>query len=141
MYKRTVTFTDFDGNERTEDFYFHFSKAELMEMELSKTGGLQNYVDKIVKTQDTPELMRIFKDLLLNSYGEKSLDGRKFVKSKELSEAFSQTEAYSMLFVELATDDEKAAEFINNVIPSDMQDEVKKIEAEQRLAVTNSNNG
>ena len=135
MYKRTLTFKDFNGNERTEDFYFHFSKAELMEMEMAKEGGLQNYVEKIVQTQDTPELLKIFKELLLKSYGEKSLDGRKFVKSPELSESFSQTEAYSMLFMELATDDAKAAEFINNVIPSDLQAEVAKIEAEQRASL------
>ena len=133
MYKRTLTFKDFNGNERTEDYYFHFSKAELLEMEMGKTGGLENYVNKIVKTQDTPELMKVFKELLLKSYGEKSLDGRRFVKSPELSEAFSQTEAYSMLFMELATDDEKAAEFVNNVIPSDLKDEVAKMEAEQAI--------
>lgn len=137
MYKRTLTFEDFNGNERTEDFYFHFSKAELMEMEMAKEGGLQNYVEKIVQTQDTPELLKIFKELLLKSYGEKSLDGRKFVKSPELSESFSQTEAYSMLFMELATDDTKAAEFINNVIPSDVQAEVAKIEAEQKASIAN----
>lgn len=141
MYKRTLTFEDFNGNERTEDFYFHFSKAELMEMEMAKEGGLQNYVEKITKAQDMPELMKLFKELLLKSYGEKSLDGRKFVKSPELSEAFSQTEAYSMLFMELATDDVKAAEFINNVVPSDVQAEVAKIEAEQRATVTNITEG
>lgn len=141
MYKRTLTFEDFNGNERTEDFYFHFSKAELMEMEMAKEGGLQNYVEKITKAQNMPELMKLFKELLLKSYGEKSLDGRKFVKSPELSEAFSQTEAYSMLFMELATDDVKAAEFINNVVPSDVQAEVAKIEAEQRATVTNITEG
>ena len=141
MYKRTLTFEDFNGNERTEDFYFHFSKAELMEMEMAKEGGLQNYVEKITKAQNMPELMKLFKELLLKSYGEKSLDGRKFVKSPELSEAFSQTEAYSMLFMELATDDVKAAEFINNVVPSDVQAEVAKIEEEQRATVTSITEG
>jgi len=133
MYKRTISYTDFDGNQREEDFYFHFSKAELLEMEHSREGGLQNYIERIYKTQDGPELMKIFKELILRAYGEKSLDGKRFVKSHELSAAFSQTEAYSILFMELATDDVKAAEFINNVIPSDMQEEVKKLEAEKDL--------
>lgn len=118
MFKKTVTYTDYNGVERTEDFYFNLNQAELTEMELSTTGGLADMIKKIIDAQDTPSIIKTFKELLLKSYGEKSADGRRFVKSKEISDAFSQTEAYSMIFMELATDDEKAADFINGIVPS-----------------------
>lgn len=136
MYKRTISYTDYDGNERTEDFYFHFTEAELTEMELSVTGGLKAMLERIINTQDTPKLVKIFKDLLFKSYGEKSLDGRRFIKSKELSEAFSQTEAYSMLFMELATDDKKAAEFVNGVLPADLRAKVEEQQKQERASIS-----
>lgn len=136
MYKRTISYTDYDGNERTEDFYFHFTEAELTEMELSVTGGLKAMLERIINTQDTPKLVKIFKDLLFKSYGEKSLDGRRFIKSKELSEAFSQTEAYSMLFMELATDDKKAAEFVNGVLPADLRAKVEEQQKQELASIS-----
>lgn len=117
MLKKTMTYTDYNGVERTEDFYFNLTKAEVMEMEMSTSGGLSEMINKIVATQDVPAIIKIFKDIILKSYGEKSLDGKKFVKSEELSNAFSQTEAYSMLFMELATDAEAASNFINAIVP------------------------
>lgn len=126
MLRKTVSYTDYNGVERTEDFYFNLSKAELTEMELSTTGGLTVMLQKIVNAKDTPSIIKVFKDLLLKSYGEKSDDGRRFIKSKEISEAFEQTEAYSILFMELATDDQAAAAFINAIIPSDVAAEVAK---------------
>lgn len=117
MLKRTMTYTDYDGNQRTEDFYFNLSKAEIMEMDLSATGGLDKWISRIVAEQDGKKIVEIFKQIILKAYGEKSLDGKRFVKSPEISEAFSQTEAYSDLFIELATDAEKAAEFINGIVP------------------------
>jgi len=117
MLKKTITYTDFDGNERTEDFYFNLSKAEIMEMELGVNGGMSELLKRIVASQDTKQVIDIFKDIILKSYGEKSLDGKRFVKSKELSESFSQTEAYSDLFMELATDSEAAEGFIKAIIP------------------------
>lgn len=117
MLKKTMTYTDYNGVERTEDFYFNLTKAEVMEMEMSTSGGLSEMINKIVATQDAPAIIKIFKDIILKSYGEKSLDGKKFVKSEELSNAFSQTEAYSMLFMELATDTEAASNFINAIVP------------------------
>lgn len=117
MYKKTMTFTDYDGNSRTEDFYFNLSKAELIEMELSSEGGLEKLVNKLVAAQDGKRLIEIFKTIIHKSYGEKSLDGRRFIKSPEILEAFIQTEAYSDLFTELATNAEAATEFINNVVP------------------------
>lgn len=120
MYKKTMTYPDYNGVEREETFYFNLTKAELLEMEMTTTGGMVETIQKIIKAKDTPSLIRIFKDVLLHSYGEKSLDGKRFIKSKELSEAFAQTEAYSQMFMELATNADAAVEFINGIIPNDV---------------------
>jgi hypothetical protein len=120
MIKKTVTFTDYNGVERTEDFYFNLTKAEVMEMEMSTTGGLAETIQKIVAAQDSPAIIKIFKDLVLRAYGEKSPDGRRFIKSEDIATAFSQTEAYSQIFMELATDADAAAKFVNGIIPADM---------------------
>ena len=117
MLKKTITSVDFNGNERTEDFYFNLTKAEAMEMEMSTVGGLSEKIQKIVSAQDMPSIIKVFKDLILRSYGEKSADGKRFIKTPEMAEAFSQTEAYSVLFMELATDAEAAAAFVNGIIP------------------------
>ena len=119
MLKKTITYTDYNDNERTEDFYFNLSKAEIMEMEMSTAGGLAEMITKMVATQDAPSIIKIFKELILKAYGEKSPDGKRFNKSEELSTAFSQTEAYSILFMELATDADAAAKFVNGIIPAD----------------------
>lgn len=118
MLKKTITYVDYNDVERTEDFYFNLNKAEIMEMELSTTGGLSEMIQKIVATKDAPAIIRIFKELVLKAYGEKSPDGRRLVKSKEISEAFAQTEAYSQLFMELATDEKAASDFVNGIVPN-----------------------
>lgn len=120
MLKKTITYTDYNGTERTENHYFNLSKAELTEMELSTTGGFAEMIQNIIDAQDGPAIMKIFKDIILKAYGEKSPDGKRFIKSDELSTAFSQTEAYSELFMELVTDAEKAADFVNAIIPADV---------------------
>lgn len=120
MLKKTITYTDYNGNERTEDFYFNLSKAEIMEMEMSTTGGLTEMIQKIVAAQDAPAIIKVFKEIILKAYGEKSPDGKRFIKSEELSTAFSQTEAFSQLFMELATDADAAAKFVNGIIPVDL---------------------
>ena len=120
MLKKTIKYTDYDGNEREEDFYFNLNKAEVTEMELSKQGGLSEYIKRIVAAQDAPSLVELFKELICKSYGEKSLDGKRFVKNKELTEAFTQTEAYSELFVELASNAEEATKFVNGIMPKNM---------------------
>lgn len=121
MFKKTIKYTDFDGNERKEDFYFNLTKAELLEMQLSIEGGLQGHLERIIKTQSQPELVKMFKDIIMRAYGEKSLDGKKFMKSDEIRKNFECTEAYSELFMELATDSDAAAEFINALLPYDLQ--------------------
>ena len=118
MLKKTITYNDYNANDRTEDFYFNLTKAEIMEMELGTTGGLAEMLTRIVAAQDAPAIIKMFKDIVLKAYGEKSPDGKRFVKSEELSTAFSQTEAYSQLFMELATDADEAAKFINGIVPA-----------------------
>ena len=117
MLKKTITYTDFDGNERTEDFFFNLSKAETLEMELSTSGGMTQMINRIIAAQDAPAIIKVFKDIILKAYGEKSPDGKRFIKSEELSTAFSQTEAYSELFMELASNPDAAAEFVNHLVP------------------------
>lgn len=117
MLKRTITYTDYNGSERTEDFYFNLTQAEVMEMELSTSGGLAELITRIINAKDAPAILKIFKDLVLKAYGEKSPDGKRFIKSEEIATAFSQTEAYSKLFVELASNADAAAEFVNGIIP------------------------
>lgn len=117
MLKKTITYEDYDGNKRTEDFYFNLSKAEIMEMEMGVSGGMTQMLNRIVAAQDGERIIKTFKEIILKAYGEKSSDGKRFIKSEELSTAFSQTEAYSQLFMELATDADAAAKFVNGIIP------------------------
>ena len=126
MLKKTIKYTDYNGVERTEDFYFNLKKAEIMEMQLTTVGGLDAYLKKIISAQDMPTLMRIFKDLILKSYGVKSDDGRRFIKNEKLREEFEQTEAYSILYMELSTDAESAAAFVNGIIPADVAKQLPK---------------
>ena len=125
MLKITKTYTDYNDVERTEDFYFNLTKAEVMEMELSTTGGLAETIQRIVAAQDAPAIIKIFKDLVLKAYGQKSLDGKRFIKTEELSTEFAQTEAYSMIFMELATDADAASKFVNGIMPKDLVEQSK----------------
>lgn len=118
MLKKTITYKDFDGNERTEDFYFHISEAEAIKMELGKSGGLSARINQIISAQDVPEIMEVFEDLIKKSYGVKSLDGREFIKSEELYRSFAQTNAYSKFFMELCTEEGVAADFVNAILPN-----------------------
>ena len=124
MLKKIITYTDYNGVERTEPFYFNLSKAELMEMELGVTGGMTEMLDKIIAAKDAPSLMKTFKEMIMKSYGIKSDDGKRLIKSEELSIAFTQTDAYSVLFMELITDDKAAADFVNAIIPNEIKDKV-----------------
>lgn len=126
MLKKTVIYTDYNGVERTEDFYFNLTKAEITEMEMSTAGGFAEMIQKVVAAQDAPTIIKVFKDLVLKAYGEKSADGKRFVKSDEIATAFSQTEAYSEIFMELATDAGAATAFVNGIIPADLAKEVAK---------------
>ena len=124
MVVKKIKYADFNGVEREEEFMFNLTEAEITEMELTTDGGLTDSIKKIVSAQNTPEIIKTFKMLLLKSYGEKSADGRRFIKSEELSKEFTQTNAYSQLFMELATDDKAAIAFINGIIPDSMRERV-----------------
>lgn len=130
MLKKAIKFTDYNGVEREETYYFNLTKAEIMEMEMSTVGGFAEMVQKIIDTQDAPSIVKIFKDIILKAYGEKSLDGRAFMKiddnGRPLANNFAQTEAYSVLFMELATDANAAAEFINGIMPADVAEQAAK---------------
>ena len=128
MIKKTLTYTDYDGVERTEDYYFNLTEAELVEMELSIDGGMQKKVEKIMNSKDMRQIIEVFKDLILRSYGEKSDDGKRFIKNKEITEAFTQTEAYSMLFMKLATDEKEASDFVNGILPAKFREAVEHAE-------------
>lgn len=122
MVVEKIKYTDFNGLDREEEFMFNLTEAEITEMELTTDGGLSDSIKKIIAAQDTPQIIKVFKMLLLKSYGEKSADGRRFVKSDKLSEEFAQTNAYSQLFMKLATDDKAAVAFINGIMPDSMQE-------------------
>lgn len=121
MLKKLIKYTDYNGNERQENFYFNLNKAELMEMETEVTGGMRQLLTLIMEKQDIPKIMAAFKTIILKAYGEKSPDGRLFNKSEELSTAFTHTEAYNELYMELVSDGRKAAEFITALMPEDMR--------------------
>lgn len=121
MYVKEIEYTDFNGVTRKEKFYFNLTKAEILDMELGKTGGLTEYIQKILAAQDTPEIMALFKKLLLKSYGVKSDDGRRFIKNDQIREDFEQTQAFSDLYMTLALDDNEAAKFVNAIVPADMK--------------------
>lgn len=122
MLKKTIVYHDYDGNERSENFYFNLSKAEVMEMEFSFAGGMTNVIEQMVNTQDTARIMELFKKIIMAAYGEKSADGKRFMKigpdGRRLAEGFVETEAYSELFMELVSDPKKFADFIAAVIPA-----------------------
>lgn len=127
MFKKTIKYVDYNGEERKEDFYFNLNKSELLEMQLSQEGGLRDYLIRIVDAKDTPELIKMFKHIILLAYGEKSDDGKVFMKSEEIRKKFECTEAYSELFMELATDSDAAAEFVNNLLPADYKADDKEM--------------
>lgn len=133
MYKKTITYTDFNGVERTEDFYFHFTKAELMDMQLSTDGGLLDVVKKIIMSKDTPELIKMFKQIIINAYGIKSDDGKRFKKSDEIREDFLSSEAYSQIYMELATDADEASRFINGILPEDLANQANDLIAQGNI--------
>lgn len=118
MLKKTITFVDYNGTTRTEDHYFNLNEAESLKLELMEKGGLTEKINRIIAAQDIPVIMETFEDFIKKSYGVKSLDGREFIKSEELTRKFMQTEAYSKFMMELCTKDGAAAEFVNSIIPT-----------------------
>jgi hypothetical protein len=131
VFKKTITYEDYNGQKVTEDFYFHLSKAELMELELSKTNGLSDFMQRLIQTKDGKEIVDTFKTIILSAYGQKSEDGRRFIKTPELREEFTQTPAYSELFMEFAMNAEAGSEFIRNLVPDDIAKDLPSMEQVQ----------
>lgn len=143
MLKKTITYEDYDGNTRTEDLYFFISKSELMEMELTTPGGLAKRLESITKAQNGAEITKVFKDIILKAYGEKSDDGRSFIKKRNgvsLAEEFEQTPAYDALFTELLLDPDKAAIFINSILPKDLVAEANNMNLQAKMSGISSGN-
>lgn len=135
MLKETISYIDYNDVERKEDFYFNLNKAELMNMSLSVDGGLEAKIRKIIQTKNVPELQKIFQDLILKSYGQKSDDGKRFIKSEELTKEFTESEAYVNLYMELSMNAEKAVKFINGIMPKDYVKEMDKIDINDKEAI------
>lgn len=140
MIKKTMTYVDYNSVTRTEDFYFHLNKSELSKMELTAHGGYAEMIQRIVNAKDIPAIISVMEELIQKSYGVKTPDGRGFLKRKEDLELFMATEAYSDLFMELSTDEDKAAEFINGVIPADLAEEVAKQQKQGNFSIAPKNN-
>lgn len=138
MIKKTFTYNDYNGLERTEEHYFGLNKAEITEWEMSMNGGMTAFINSVIAAQDQPSLVKLFKNLILLAYGVKSLDGKRFMKEKpdgsRYADEFKETEPYSMLFMELATDADAAAAFINGIMPEDV---VKELAAANKTQTAN----
>lgn len=135
MLKKTITYEDFNGEEVSEDFFFHLSKAELVELEVSHKDGLSAALERIVAAEDGKSIIAEFKNIILGSYGKRSDDGRRFVKNQEIRDEFESSEAYSVLFMEILTDTNSAVEFINGVVPKNLAEEAAKITRAEISAV------
>jgi hypothetical protein len=129
VLKKTITFEDFNGETVSEDHYFHLSKAELVEWEMSHAGGMQEALRRIIAASDGKAIIAEFKKIILGAYGIRSDDGRRFIKTQELRDQFESSEAYSTLFMELVTNADAASEFVKGVIPQNLAEEAAKISA------------
>ena len=140
MLKKSITYTDYNGEKQTDDCYFNLSKAELLEMEMSEKGGFENYIQTLITERDNKKIYGLFKELILMSYGQKSADGRTFIKKKmvdgqmiRLRDEFEQTEAFTELMMELVSGgDEAMAKFINALIPKEIAEQAAKQLAAQK---------
>lgn len=136
MLKKTITYEDFNGEIISEDFFFHLSQAELVELEMSHEGGLSESLQKIIAAEDGKAIIAEFKNIILSAYGKRSDDGKRFIKNEYVREEFESTEAYSTLFMELVTDTDAAIEFVNGIVPAKMAEEVAKLTANENKVVS-----
>lgn len=135
MIKKTISYTDYDGVDRKEDFYFNISKSELTKMNANVEGGLEKLITQIIDAKDGKRIMELFDDLIYRSYGVKTPDGKRFIKSKEVKDAFVESEAYEVLFEELCTDADKAAEFVNGILPKNLSAKAANIDNKPNVEV------
>lgn len=129
MLKKTIKYTDYNGVEQEETLYFNLSRAELLDMEFETPGGLANHLKKIVDSEDAVTIYKTFKNLVVNSYGEKSADGKMFLKSEANTQAFTNSEAFSELLVTLCSDADEAIVFVNGILPAGMVAEAQRAQA------------
>lgn len=134
MLRKEIKYKDFDGNDASDICYFNLSKTEIIKMQVGKAGGLTGFLQRLIETKDENLVVEQFDEFILKSYGVKSEDGKRFIKSPELSHAFSQSLAYDALFMELATDAEKMVEFITGLVPKELQTEMANIDVDAELA-------
>lgn len=140
MIKKTVTCKDFNGKEYTEDYYFNLTEAEAIDMETSVSGGLTEHLKKLIETDNQPETMKFFRELVRKAYGVKSEDGRRFIKDEKIVTEFTQTNAYSEIYMELAINDVAAAEFVNGILPQNLAQSIEKhLKASGKLAAPTNN--
>lgn len=128
MLRKEVKYKDFDGNDRKDVLWFHLNEVEITEMDLETSGGLVKYMESIIDTNDVNQLITIFKDLLIRSYGERSMDGKHFYKDDKIRNEFVSSAAYPVLYMEMVSDADKAVEFINGIVPSNIREQMAKIE-------------
>lgn len=128
MLRKEVKYKDFDGNDRKDVLWFHLNEVEITEMDLETSGGLVKYMESIIDTNDVNQLIAIFKDLLIRSYGERSMDGKHFYKDDKIRNEFVSSAAYPVLYMEMVSDANKAVEFINGIVPSNIREQMAKIE-------------
>lgn len=138
MLKKTITYIDYDGNERTEDFYFNIDKKELIDLQFSVNGGIDKLINKAVSEKDAKKIIEVFEKIIQLSYGVKSPDGRRFIKNEEILEDFKATQAYNDLFMELAMDAKKASDFVNAIIPKLTKEEQEKVEEQKKQIMQNN---
>lgn len=138
MYEITEKYVDYNGVEREETFYFNLTAAELMKMEFKTAGGFTERIKKIIASKDTVEIMRTFEEFLNMSYGRKSDDGKRFIKSEEMTREFMETPAYSQIYMKLASDEKSATEFINHVVPADLNAQIAKAESNKVIPMSNN---
>lgn len=131
MFKWEHTYTDYNGYNRTETFYFFLKANVLLDLEWRTPGGLEGYVKNIMSKMDGQGLADTFKMLIEKSYGVKSPDGREFIQGDDVFRSFSQTEAFADLYIGLATDDKFAAEFINGIFP---RESIEKLKQQHEMA-------
>lgn len=127
MLKKTITYKNFNNEEVSEDFYFHLTEAEITKLEMGQKGGLSEALKRIIESEDGAGVIEILQHIILTAYGKRSEDGKRFIKNDLLRQEFESTQAFSDLFMEMATNADAASTFVNGIIPGDMAEKVAKL--------------
>lgn len=131
MFQKAITYEDYNGVKKTKNFYFNLTRSEIAKMHLMTDGGLDQMIKKMIESGSNKEIFTYFENFVLSCYGEKSADGEEFIKNEEIREKFRNHPAYDVLFMEFIEGGDKAmSDFINAVVPRDMQDAMKSSDPE-----------